>query len=77
MQFIGAFWLSVKCGRCQLTNDTSSKSSQAVCTTQSQQAVRGADGTSVGLDKNKPAGQRTVTAYSTLLYLKDVLESFF
>lgn len=35
---------------------------------QSQQAVRGADGTSIGLDKNKPAGQ---------LYLKDVLESFF
>lgn len=38
---------------------------------QSQQAVRGADGTSVGLDKNKPAGQHT------RLYLKDVLESFF
>lgn len=40
MQFIGAFRLSVKCGRCQLTNDTSSKSSQAVCTTESTGCTR-------------------------------------
>lgn len=64
MQFIGAFRLSVKCGRCQMILPVSP---HKLYVQQSQQAVRGADGTSIGLDKNKPAGQHTVTTYSTLL----------
>lgn len=65
---IGVHWLSIKSGRCHLTNDSSSKSSHAVGYNRySQQADRATHGTALRPEnQNKPAGRLTVDSVNFL-----------